>query len=288
MMVSSGCESSESFPGRRGQVSLRGDAVEWVELAAKLPDGTVSRGEFVPAGDAEAIARWRQHHDNTDLFISAARFARPAPDSLYRAGFFLCVGGSLLEGARRQAAASVELLFQRLDILPEWTEIGFDGAEGFELAVPLAVFGSPRDALFMRLWRALARKLTQQGVVGIDLNAYRPDRLLRLPNSRNAQTGLYVYPLEFKELRYFSAVDIRDLAAKPRDFESVVSGELSSKAAAWFEQATRFINWRAMVERSRDEGSTEGRALPVGQADGNGRPSTGTRPQQVQLRLGHF
>jgi hypothetical protein len=208
-----------------------------VQLAAKLPDGTVSRGEFVPAGDAEAIARWRQQHDNTDLFISAARFARPATDSLYRAGFFLCVGGSLLEEARRQAAASVELLFHRLDILPEWAEIGFDGAEGFELAVPLAVFGSPRNAPFMRLWRALARKLAGKGVGGIDLDAYRPDRLLRLPNSRNAQTGLYAYPLEFKELRDFSALDIRDLAAKPRDAESLISAELSWKAAAWFDRA---------------------------------------------------
>ena len=180
----------------------------------------------------------------------------------------------------------MELLFHRLDILPECVEILFDGAEGFELAVPLTVFGSPKNAPFMRLWRALARKLTQQGVGGIDLNAYRPDRLLRLPNCRNSDTGLYAYPLEFKELRDFSALDIRELAAKPRDFESVVSGELRWKAAAWFEQATRFINWRAMVERSRDEGTAEG--LPVGQADGNGRPPTGTRPQQVQLRLGHF
>lgn len=167
-------------------------------------------------------------------------------------------------------------------------EIGFDGAEGFELAVPLTVFGSPRNAPFMRLWRALARKPAGKGVGGIDLNAYRPDRLLRLPDSRNSETGLYAYPLEFKELRGFSAVDIRELAAKPRDFESLISGELSWKAAVWFEQATRFINWRAMVERSRDEGSAEGRVFPVGPADGNGRPPTGTRPQQVQLRLGHF
>jgi len=263
-------------------------SIEWVELAAKLLDRTVIRGEFVPAEDGEAIARWRQHHDNTDLFISAARFARPAPDSLYRAGFFLCVGGSLLEEARRQATASLELLFHRLDILPEWAEIVFDGAEGFELAVRLTVFGSPRNAPFMRLWRALGRKLAEKRVSGIDLNAYRPDRLLRLPNSRNSETGLYAYPLEFKELRDFSAMDIRELAAKPRDAECLTGADLSEKARAWFEQATRFINWRAMVQKIRDEGSTEGRVLPVGHADGNGRPSTATRPQQAQLRLGHF
>jgi hypothetical protein len=138
----------------------------------------------------------------------------------------------------------------------------------------------------MRLWRALARKLAGKGVGGIDVNAYRPDRLLRLPNSRNAQTGLYVYPLEFKELRSFSALDLRELAAKPRDAECLTGAELSEKARAWFEQATRFINWRAMVQKVRDEGSTEG--LPVGHADKNARPSTATRPQQVQLRLGHF
>jgi len=120
-------------------------------------------------------------------------------------------------------------------------EIGFDGAEGFELAVPLTVFGSPRNAPFMRLWRALARKLARKGVGGVDLNAYRPDRLLRLPNSRNSETGLYVCPLEFKELQDFSAVDIRDLVAKPWDFESVVIGELSWKAAAWFDRAVASV-----------------------------------------------
>jgi hypothetical protein len=288
MPASSGWERHENPPWKEADVRLQGNAREWVELAAKLPDGTISRGEFVPAGDVEAIAQWRQQHGNTDLFISAARFARPAPDSLYRAGFFLCVGGSRLEEARRQATASLELLFHRLDILPECVEIGFDGANGFELAVPLTVFGSPRSAPFMRLWRSLAGKLAGKGVGGIDLSAYRPDWLLRLPNSRNSDTGLYVYPLEFKELRGLSTMDIRELAAKPRDAECLARAELSEKARAWFEQATRFIDWRAMVERSRNKGSAEGRVPPGGQADRNGHPSPDTQPQQVQLRLEHL
>jgi hypothetical protein len=89
----------------------------------------------------------------------------------------------------------------------------------------------------MRLWQALVRKLAGNGVGGIDVDAYHPDWLLRLSNSCNGETGLYVYPLEFKELRDFSAVDMRELTAKPRDFESAVSGELSWKAAAWFDRA---------------------------------------------------
>jgi hypothetical protein len=204
----------------------------------------------------EAIARWRQRHDNTDLFISAARFARPAPDSLYRAGFFLCIGSSPLEEARRQATASVELLFHRLDILPEGVEIVFDGTEGFELAVPLTVFGSPRNAPFMRLWRALARKLAGKGVGGIDLDAYRPDRLLRLPNCRNSETGLYAYSLEFKELRDFSALDICELAVRPTDLESLVSAELSQKATAWFDRAV------ASLVRAKPPRSGKDRHVP--------------------------
>lgn len=216
------------------------DRFPWIELAAKktVDDRTfMVRNHFVRADDVQAMRAWREQHNNTDLYISVCRFIKPTRDSAYVCDFFLDVDAADLNVARSSTLRACELLIERLGMGECSFDIAFSGAKGFHIRLPRVVFGNP--PLGMRVWQALARKLSSLGVMHIDLGVYQVSRVLRLVNSIHSATGLYKYPLDHAELVDWSMDSIIERAHQSRDEDDMSMPEESPKAIGWFDAVNK-------------------------------------------------
>lgn len=217
----------------------------WIELAAFYGD-RMRRGHFVRINDTKAISVWRGRFDDRDVFRSVAVFAAPDVASPFLVDLFFRVICHDLEDARKDAVRSIEHLNERIGVPEECVEIMFSGSRSFHMAVPLTVFGAGEQTGLMPLWHRLADRLWHLGMCSLDVSAYRPSHLTRLPNSVNSRTGLYAIPLEYKELRDFSAEDILDLARGPRTESNLAIAEESDRAAAWLRKSMKKANMRGL------------------------------------------
>jgi len=95
----------------------------------------------------------------------------------------------------------------------------FSGKKGFHVLLSSFLFGGwrPSSELHRHL-RRLAQSMAQDG--GADLSIYDQNRLLRLPNTKHGDSGLWKIPLEAREVLTLSVDAITEIAAEgPRDME---------------------------------------------------------------------
>jgi len=224
----------------------------WRELAAALPDGGFERNQWVRAGDDEAVGMWRVHHHDTDVYTSVCRFEQPDRASRYRCPFFLDIDSEQdLEQARHDTLKACDLLIEHLGLKPECLDLWFSGAKGFHLLVPLVVFGYPNYNHLLQVWKALAKRLVNEGAAHIDLGVYDRARVLRLPNSMHSKTSLYKVPLEYKELRDLGLDHVLEVAKHPRDDASMAVPEECPQAVGWIKRA---IDWDNARRKRRSDG----------------------------------
>lgn len=125
------------------------------------------------------------------------------------------------EEALALTRATCTLLTERWQIPPAALHIYFSGAKGFHVQVDARVFGRVAPAVdlhrvFSHLRLEVARHLPELPEARFDLSIGDKVRLLRLPNSRHSQSGLFKVPLSLDELQRLSPAEIRQLAQTPR------------------------------------------------------------------------
>jgi hypothetical protein len=104
-----------------------------------------------------------------------------------------------LDTALKDTRALVNRIVNIYRVDPVAIRIFFSGSKGFHIEIPAKCFGGfePSADAHKRI-KALAFRIA--GNIELDPQAYDLTRLWRVPNTRNAKTGLYKIPLTYEEL----------------------------------------------------------------------------------------
>jgi hypothetical protein len=109
----------------------------------------------------------------------------------------------------------------------------FSGAKGYHIALRLAHDPSP-SATFPTVARSFAEALAAAAGVRVDSALYDLNRVVRLPNTRHAKSGLFKVPLLADELGEISVEAVRQRAQHPRGMPLPVwRGDTDRLVADW-------------------------------------------------------
>jgi hypothetical protein len=158
---------------------------------------------------------------------------------------------STLDDALVLARRACELLTRRWQAPEAAVHAYFSGAKGFHLLIDTRVFGRVAPAadlhrVFTRLRFGALRELPVEARLLFDLAIGDAVRLLRLPNTRHAGSGLFKIPLDPDELFGRTAAEITTLARGPRPLERVTLAGLEPS-----QQVTAVPAMVAQFERAR-------------------------------------
>jgi hypothetical protein len=136
-----------------------------------------------------------------------------------------------LDDALMLARQAYRLLVERWEMAPAAVHPYFSGAKGFHLLLDVRAFGKVSAGgdlhrLFSRVRLALLRGLPPAARHLFDLAIGDKTRLLRLPNTRHAGSGLYKIALAADELLSASMGEIVELARAPRRLARVTAAGL--------------------------------------------------------------
>jgi hypothetical protein len=136
-----------------------------------------------------------------------------------------------IEDALALARRTHDVLTRRWQAPPDAVHAYFSGAKGFHLLIDTRLFGRVAPAadlhrVFTRLRLAVLRELPDEARTLFDLAIGDAVRLLRLPNTRHAASGLFKIPLTPDELLGATAAEIRALARTPRPLVGVATAGL--------------------------------------------------------------
>ena len=120
-----------------------------------------------------------------------------------------------LNKARKDALLLIQRLREVLKIKPHQLEIYFSGMKGFTLGLKMAKFLPPYKT------GHLALNILGQGLSTLDPSLYNASRILRVPNTRHQDSGLFKVQLSFKELQTLDIDSIKELALEPRELKLV-------------------------------------------------------------------
>jgi hypothetical protein len=140
--------------------------------------------------------------------------------------------GDALEATRRVHA----LLIGRWRVAESAVHVYFSGAKGFHILVDTRAAGRLVPArnlhrVFMRVRLAIHEELPRNARALFDLGIGDKMRLLRLPNTRHADGGLFKVALTTAELHDCSTAEIRELARAPRPLAGVACAGLDPLGA---------------------------------------------------------
>lgn len=134
----------------------------------------------------------------------------------------------------------------------------FSGAKGFHLLIDVRVFGRVTPArelhrIFSRLRLELLRDLEEADRERFDLAIGDKMRLLRLPNTRHAGSGLFKIPLSGEELSKCPLAEILALARAARSLPGLAAGGLEpvARVAAVAGLVERYRRARLALRRGR-------------------------------------
>lgn len=124
------------------------------------------------------------------------------------------------------ARRAYRLLIERWQVPAAAVHVYFSGAKGFHVLIDTRAFGRVAPArdlhrVFSRLRLAVLRELPDTARELFDLAIGDKVRLLRLPNTRHAGSGLYKIALRPEVLLAGGVADIRDLAQAPQPLPRV-------------------------------------------------------------------
>jgi len=167
-------------------------------------------------------------------------------------------GATELDVALDLARRAYQLLTTRWMIPEGALHAYFSGAKGFHLLIDTRVFGRVLPsrhlpAIFSRIRLDLLRSLPDSARPFVDLSIGDTVRLLRLPNTRHRESGLYKVPLSTTELLQTDIAAIRNLAQSPRPLSRVrAAGLLPAAVVGAVPQAVElFDRARRAVRRAR-------------------------------------
>jgi len=140
--------------------------------------------------------------------------------------------GSALTEALEVARRTHDLLVDRWQVPPAAVHVYFSGARGFHILLDTRAAGRVVPArslhrVFVRVRLAVLQELPDAARPLFDLGIGDKVRLLRLPNTRHAGSGLFKIALSAAELHAASADEIRALARTPRPLTRVTAAGLA-------------------------------------------------------------
>ncbi len=223
-------------------------AFRWVDFAARTQPGF--RNHVVPVDEVPAlVARFGAEECYASIFRFSADVLRYMAE--HRVGGLPSIAGydgrlwapflpldvdahppaATLDDALGVARRVYDLLTRRWEASPEALHVYFSGAKGFHVLVDTRAFGRVAPAadlhrLFTRLRLAVLRELPDHARLLFDLAIGDAVRLLRLPNTRHAGSGLWKVPLAPDELMHRAAAEIAALARAPRPLTRVAAAGL--------------------------------------------------------------
>lgn len=144
---------------------------------------------------------------------------------------------TLFDKTRTAALSLITVLNTELRLRTDEMKIYFSGSKGFHIMIDPVILGiKPCKKLNMAykcFVSYIKTKIENQEY--LDTKIYDSKRLIRIPNTVNAKTGLYKIPITYSELRTITRSSLIELAKKQR-------AEKISHAALNNEAATRFID----------------------------------------------
>lgn len=145
-------------------------------------------------------------------------------------------------------------LIEKWHVPAEGCHFYFSGAKGFHLMLDTRLFGKVTATqhlhqIFSTLREELVYAWPEFDRSSIDLTIKDPVRLLRMPNTLNAKSGLYKIGLDYGEVMNMSILKIQDMAKTPRPLRFtdetgyIPAFEVPAhpKLAAFFNRARRLI-----------------------------------------------
>jgi hypothetical protein len=177
---------------------------------------------------------------------------------------------STLSDALKLARRTHDVLVGRWDVPPSAVHIYFSGAKGFHILVDTRAAGrvvaaSNLHRIFVRVRLAILEELPPAAQALFDLVIGDKVRLLRLPNTRHADSRLFKVALTAEELQRCSADEIRGLARTPRPLTRVTSAGLDplEPVAAAPALVERFERARRALRRERGAHPSRSGAPPA-------------------------
>lgn len=118
----------------------------------------------------------------------------------------------------------------------------FTGKKGFHLLVPPEVLDIDPDPNLNIYYKEIAKELNKATFTNlIDTKIYDNKRLLRLPNSINAKTGLYKVPITYDNIIRFNWKEIQEYASSPKPIIKI-EAKPREKAVRKFNEVKESIN----------------------------------------------
>jgi len=214
----------------------------WNEYAALLPDGRMVRGQFIHVENVEAIRKFRNQFNNTDVFYGICQHLEPLFESEFIVPMFFDIDSqNNLSIARESAITLCEMIMDRIKVSENQLEIFFSGNKGFHVLVPCGVFGAFYSLYVLPLYKKMAEKAEQAGVKFIDKTVYTNKRIFRLANSINNKSNLYKISLTFEELRDIDITGIIEHAKSSRPEDLSANLKPCAEAIQWYQEAIKCI-----------------------------------------------
>lgn len=210
-----------------------------------LPDDDASRLRLVcnACGDT-TYAGWFRHvwHDEQPAFIQGLDVrkgplfhtiqhyvSRSRDGSVQLADFYLDIDRDDFTAAASATHVVADWLWANDVDFVLW----YSGKKGFHIQIPWQVVGAtPAPYLHQRTYKKLARLIEQETGITPDYSLYSHDRMLRVPNTQHASTGLYKVQLDPSEID-----DAQALAVAPRPVVVPDPLRLNATLHALYEQA---------------------------------------------------
>lgn len=111
-------------------------------------------------------------------------------------------------------------LWEDYKIPKEYINLYFSGNKGFHIIISPTVFNIKADKKLNMYYKAIAEDLNKSTINKIiDTRIYDCKRLIRLPNSINAKSGLYKVPITYKDAITFTFEEMKEYASEKRNLK---------------------------------------------------------------------
>jgi len=104
---------------------------QWIELGGLLPGTGMVRKEYARIDDNEAIEKWRNRFNNTDIFTSIGIYSKADYNSECIYPYFADIDSTDLALARESCLILCEMLMDRIGVGQDSLCIFFSGSKGF-------------------------------------------------------------------------------------------------------------------------------------------------------------
>ncbi len=209
------------MPNTSGLTRSYHDRCKYIECGAQLSSGKFIRNHVTTL---DKIGQFRHKHDNTNVYTTIYTYDQEdQKEALLYAPFYLDLdyeatpeGWSLVQA---DCATALKYMQNVLRVETSTIKIYFSGNKGIHLIIHPEILGIVPSKDLNILYKMLADDIasyTQNNT--IDNRIYDRKRLLRMPNSKHGETGLYKIPLTVEEVRTISFDEVRTLAKQSRKF----------------------------------------------------------------------